>query len=162
MPVPTAPAHTVPVPSAPVPVTAVPSALPAVPDDPVAGLTVLEQIRGIAYAAGRPQLLAHVYPGDSPLLTEDRAALAGLVNSGNRVQRLGFTFTGPKILTRTAVRAELTVSIRQQPAVLVRRDGTSSALSARDLGRVAIVLTRASPRGVWRIAGSRPAAAAPT
>lgn len=128
--------------------------------DPVQALRALQSVRSQAYAASRPDLLGQVYPAGSALLAEDLATYRRLTGSGRRVVGLAFGITEPRIRPSTPTQADLLVTVRQAPAVLVETDGTRSPLPARELGRFRVVLTRTTATGGWRIAVSTPVDAA--
>ncbi len=129
---------------------------PVVEPDPVSVLTGLERIRATAFATGRVDLLARVYPAGGSLLVEDRALYARSVPPGGRLTGLGFDHRDPVVRQRTALRIVLDVSVTQQPVHVVSARGARRYLPARDLGRVRVVLQRAAPADAWRMAASTP------
>ena len=118
-------------------------------------LTGLERIRAAAFATGRVDLLAQVYPADSPLLAADRRLHARVVPAGGRLVGLAFDHRDAVVRTRTPVLVVLDVTVTQRPADLVTAAGTRQRLPARDLGRLRVVLQRTGPEAPWVIGASR-------
>jgi len=121
----------------------------------VAVLTRLERIRATAFATGRVDLLAQVYPAGSPLLTADRRLYARVVPAGGRLVGLAFDHRAAVVRSRTPVLVVLQVAVTQRPADLVTAAGTRRRLPARDLGRLRVVLRRTGPEAPWVVAASR-------
>lgn len=164
---PPVPARPAPVASAPVPSAPGPAPVPSAPTvdrgtgsprvlvtgSPVEVLEALQRIRSTAFSTGRLGLLGAVYPPGSGLATSDRAAHTRLVPTGGTVAGLAFDLRETTVAERTPVRVVVTALVRQRAVEVV--SGTSvRRLPGRELGRLRVVLGRASVTAPWVITAS--------